>query len=109
MQARNRRTRSPNREGASIPDDDNPAPSDLQSQLYTRMANLPDEVKVIELWPCRYDAPCKVRNCRARATTIARSVDAGGRPRRQYELCAVHTEQVSERERAKGRDIVTRG
>jgi hypothetical protein len=38
---------------------------------------MPDDVKAIELWPCRYDAPCKVRNCRASATTIARSVDSG--------------------------------
>jgi hypothetical protein len=67
-----------------------------------------DETKAIELWPCRYDAPCKVRNCRARATTIARSVDSGGRPRRQYELCRTHTEQITERERDKGREIVTR-
>jgi hypothetical protein len=46
--------------------------------------------KAIELWPCGYDAPCKVKSCKARATTIARAVDAGGRPIRQYELCATH-------------------
>jgi hypothetical protein len=63
---------------------------------------LPNDVKAIELWPCRYDAPCKVNNCRARATTIARSVDSGGRPRHQHELCQVHAEQVAERERGKG-------
>ena len=40
---------------------------------------------------------------------IAHSVDAGGRPHRQHELCQVHTEQVTERERAKGREIVTGG
>ena len=73
------------------------------------MRKLPDLVKAIELWQCRYDAPCKVRNCKAKATMIARSVDAGGRPHRQHELCQVHTEQVTERERGKGREIVTRG
>ena len=72
------------------------------------MRELPDDVKAIELWQCRYDAPCKVRNCKAKATMIACSVDAGGRPH-QYELCQVHTEQVTERERAKGREIVTGG
>ena len=47
---------------------------------------LSNDVKAIELWPCGYDALCKVRNCKARATTIARSVDAGDRPIKQYEL-----------------------
>jgi hypothetical protein len=70
---------------------------------------MPDGTKAIELWPCQYQAPCKVRNCRAKATTIARSVDAGGRPLRQYELCATHAEQIAERERGRGREIVTRG
>jgi len=46
---------------------------------------------------------------KAKATMIAHSVDAGGRPHRQHELCQVHTEQVTERERAKGREIVTGG
>jgi hypothetical protein len=41
-------------------------------------AKLNDDVKAIELRPFRYDARCKVRNCRARATTIARSIDGGG-------------------------------
>jgi hypothetical protein len=63
---------------------------------------LADDIKAVELWPCGYQAPCKVRNCRAKATTIARSVDAGGRPLRQHELCATHAEQVSERERGRG-------
>jgi hypothetical protein len=70
---------------------------------------VPDDLKIIELWPCRYDALCNVRKCRASATTIARSVDSGGRPDRQYELCAIHAESVAERERGKGREIVTRG
>ncbi len=68
-----------------------------------------DDTKIIELWPCGYDAPCKVRNCKLKATTIARSVDGGGRPMRQYELCATHAEQITERERAKGREVVKRG
>ena len=67
-----------------------------------------DETKAIELWPCGYDARCRIKNCRARATLLARSIDAGGRPLRQYELCAAHAKQVAERERAKGRDVVTR-
>jgi len=65
-----------------------------------------EDVKAIELWPCGYQAPCKVRNCKAKATTIARAVDAGGRPIRQYELCASHAEQVTEREQGRGREIV---
>jgi len=69
---------------------------------------LADETKTIELWPCGYHARCNVKNCKARATILARSVDAGARPKKQYELCAVHGEQVAERERAKGRTIVTR-
>ncbi len=35
---------------------------------------MPDDTKVIELWPCGYRAPCKVNNCKAKATTTARSV-----------------------------------
>jgi hypothetical protein len=69
------------------------------------MAN---EVKEIELWPCGYNASCRVKNCRAKATTIARAVDAAGRPITQYELCAPHTEQIAARERAKGREIISR-
>jgi hypothetical protein len=68
-----------------------------------------DETKTIELWPCGYDARCNVRNCKAKATTLARSVDAGGRPIKQYELCAVHADQVAQREKLKGREIVRRG
>lgn len=74
----------------------------------SRANQLPDEIKLIELWPCRYNAPCKVRNCNAKATTITRSVDSGGRPFRQYEVCQMHADQVAERERGKGRQIVTR-
>ena len=69
---------------------------------------MPDEVKAIELWRCGYQATCKVRSCGAKATVIARSVDSGGRPRRQHELCDQHTEAIAERERGKGRAIVDR-
>jgi hypothetical protein len=70
---------------------------------------LSDETAAIELWPCRYNAPCRTRKCGRRATTIARSIDAGGRPLIQQELCAVHAEQVAERERDRGREIIRRG
>src|SRR5262249_12609603 len=62
-----------------------------------------DQTKTIELWPCGYDARCNVKNCRARATTVARSNDSGGRPIRQYELCSVHAEQVAEREKGRAK------
>jgi hypothetical protein len=69
---------------------------------------MPDETKAIELWPCGYAARCNVKNCTAKATTLARSVDAGGRPIKQYELCSVHAEQVTEREKGRGREIIRR-
>jgi hypothetical protein len=47
-----------------------------------------------------------VSACRVKATIIARSVDAGGRPIKQYELCDVHADQVAARERAKGRKVI---
>jgi hypothetical protein len=67
-----------------------------------------DETKSIELWPCGYQARCNVRNCKVKATTLARSLDSGNRPIKQYELCSVHAEQVAERERGKGREILKR-
>jgi hypothetical protein len=36
-----------------------------------------DETRLIELWPCGYDARCNVKHCKAKATLLARSVDAG--------------------------------
>ena len=72
------------------------------------MTQIDGGTKEIELWPCGYQTPCKVRNCRNKATVIARSIAAGGQPRNQHELCAVHAEQIAERERAKGREIVMR-
>jgi hypothetical protein len=65
-------------------------------------------VKTIELLPCRYRKECRAQNCKRTATIIARSFDSGGRPIRQYELCQQHADQVVEREKAKGREIVTR-
>jgi hypothetical protein len=65
-----------------------------------------DEPAVIELRRCLYQVRCNVRACQAKATMIARSVDAGGRPMRQYEVCDVHAEQVATRERAKGRTVI---
>jgi hypothetical protein len=67
-----------------------------------------EPIYAIELWSCRYDAPCKVRSCQAKATVIARSIDSGGRPRRQHELCDQHTQAIAERERGKGRQIIDR-
>jgi hypothetical protein len=71
-------------------------------------AQLSDRVKAIEFWPCGYQAPCKVKYCQAKATILARGVDSAGRPINQYELCAVHAEQVAEREKGRGREIVRR-
>jgi hypothetical protein len=67
-----------------------------------------DEPAEIELSACHYSAPCRVRACRAQATIIARSVDAAGRPMRQYELCDVHADQVDARERRKWRKVASR-
>jgi hypothetical protein len=38
-----------------------------------------DKTKTIELWPCGYQARCKVKDCKARATVIARAADSIGR------------------------------
>jgi hypothetical protein len=65
-----------------------------------------DEPAAIELRHCLYQVRCNVRACQAKATIIARSVDGGGRPMKQYELCDVHAEQVATRERAKGRKVI---
>ncbi|HJU10856.1 MAG TPA: hypothetical protein VJ728_08260 [Candidatus Binataceae bacterium] len=72
------------------------------------LSAVPDDMKTIELWRCLYDSPCRVKNCKAKATVIARSMDAGGRPEKQYELCRPHADQVVERERGRGREIVRR-
>jgi hypothetical protein len=54
-------------------------------------------------------ALCRVKNCKTRATIIARAADSIGRPITQYELCAPHARQIAERERGKGREIINRG
>ena len=59
-----------------------------------------------KLWPCGYQAQCKVRSCKAKATIVARSIDNQDRPMRQYELCHPHTDQVVKREQGRGREIV---
>ena len=84
---------------------------DQPASFETTAAGLafPDDVKTIELWPCSYDAPCKMHNCGALATMIARSMDSDGRHIHQYELCQPHAEQVTEREKGRGREIVGRG
>jgi len=51
---------------------------------------------------------CNVGNWTAKATTLALNIDAGGRPIKQYELCAVQAEHVAERERARRRKIINR-
>jgi hypothetical protein len=63
-------------------------------------------VKEIELRPCLYVVRCAIHACPARATIIARYVDANGSTIRQYELCATHADQIAQRERARGRRIV---
>jgi hypothetical protein len=68
--------------------------------------NSDEQPAVIELRRCLYSVRCNVQACQAKATMIARSVDAGGRPMRQYEVCDVHAEQVATRERAKGRKVI---
>jgi hypothetical protein len=65
-----------------------------------------EQPAAIEFRRCLYPALCTVRACRAQTTIIARSVDAGGRPMKQYELCGSHAEQVAVRERAKGRKVI---
>jgi hypothetical protein len=69
---------------------------------------LSDDTHTIELRPCGYEAACEVKQCKARAIIIARSADAGGRPIRQYALCAPHAEWIAEREKGMGRQIVRR-
>jgi hypothetical protein len=46
----------------------------------------------IQLLACGYPARCYVRQCQARATTLARYTDHQGRPLRQRELCDRHAE-----------------
>jgi len=49
------------------------------------------------------------KKCKARAIIVACSIDGGGQPDTQYELCVSHAEQIAECERTKGREIVRQG
>jgi len=62
--------------------------------------NLDPTPATVELGRCEYVAPCRKKNCRQRATTIARKIDKVGRFIRQIELCDRHAEIVAEREAA---------
>jgi hypothetical protein len=67
-----------------------------------------DETRAIELLNCGYKARCRAKNCKARATIIARAADVIGRPITRYELCAPHADQIVDRERTKDREIFRR-
>jgi len=49
---------------------------------------------------------CRTKNCRQRATTIARKLHAFGRSIRQIELCDRHAEAMAARERVRGLKLV---
>jgi hypothetical protein len=75
------------------------------------MPELPDldldpTLSTVELARCEYTSRCRARTCRARATVIARKLDAPGRFIRKIELCDRHAEVVAKRERAKRLEIV---
>jgi hypothetical protein len=67
---------------------------------------LSNETKAIEVLPCGYQTQCKVRSCKAQATTILRGVDGRGHPTVQWEVCTPHSEQTIVREASKGRAVV---
>jgi hypothetical protein len=64
-----------------------------------------DAVAGICIYKCGYFAHCDARNCKRRAATVARAVDKIGRPLKQYDLCAKHTEFVIRREVQRGREV----
>jgi len=68
-----------------------------------------DEVKIIELWPCRYDAPAGSKTAELRRLSSHAASTPGEDHNANTSFCAPHAEQVSARERAKGQDIVKRG
>jgi len=68
--------------------------------------NLGPAPAVVELHRCESVTRCHAKNCRQRATTIARKLDAVGRFIRQIELCDRHAEVVSTRERGRGLRVV---
>ena len=67
---------------------------------------MPDEQPSrIELRRCLY-LPCAAPVAVApKPPRSSRSVDCGGRPMKQYELCYIHANQVAERERAERRKV----
>jgi len=68
--------------------------------------NLDPTPAPVELHRCEYVTRCHAKNCRQRATTIARMIDKVGRFIRQIELCDRHAEVVAERERGRGLNVV---
>ena len=80
---------------------------DLESSLSTMLdaGEISDAVAGICIYHCGYFARCNARKCTRLAVTVARSIDKIGRPLKQYDLCAAHTEFVIRREVKRGRDI----
>jgi hypothetical protein len=58
------------------------------------------ETTTVELLLCRYPKTCRVQRCKRQATLIARGMDRGGRPTRQWELCQQHADQIVNGKRA---------
>jgi hypothetical protein len=57
---------------------------------------LNDEPAAVELRDCVHPSRCAVRACHVVATIIVRSVNASGQLLKQYTLCPMHADQVSE-------------
>ena len=81
----------------------------LKVTLAKQRSWMADETKTIGLGSSRYRSLYRGMELQAPPKPIAKSYDSGGRPLRQHELCQRHADQVVERERAKGREIVSRG
>jgi hypothetical protein len=79
----------------------------LESWLSTMLnaGEISDAVAGICIYECGYNARCDARNCTRVAVTVARSIDKIGRPLKQYDLCATHTEFVVRREVQRGREV----
>jgi len=69
--------------------------------------NLDPTAATVQLHRCQYATRCQAKNCRERATTIARKLDAVGRFV-QSELCDHHAGVVAERERGRGLEVDVR-
>jgi hypothetical protein len=65
-----------------------------------------EDTKTIEVLRCQYRSPCRVKGCKAQATTILRGLDSIGRPTKQWECCTSHSEAVIVREAQRGRNVV---